>query len=124
MGPEEDCSRQKGVSIWSFNSCTLKSRDFIELAQSFTDSVQWDILCIQEGVRGQASGAITEQGLTIISGEGDAVGATHLILNQRLGSRLRLRRAHNKANGPALSSSASDPKKRKRAQKKPQNGEK
>ena len=78
-----------GIAIWSLNACTLKSDDVIPLANSFSDSVRWDVLCIQEGVRHRTGGVETDSGVTIISGPGSAVGAPQLLLNRRLGSRLR-----------------------------------
>ena len=66
-----------------------KGKDLLPLAHSFTDSVQWDILCIQEGVRQRQGGVEVEEAITFISGHGSQVGAPRLILSPRLGTRLR-----------------------------------
>ena len=79
----------KGIELWSLNACTLKAGDLLPLAHSFSDNVHWDILCIQEGVKHRTGGVEQEEGLTIISGQGSQVGAPHIILKTRLGSRLR-----------------------------------
>ena len=79
----------QGLAIWSLNTCSLKPDDLIPLAHSFSDSVRWDALCIQEGVRHREEGVEVEEGFTIITGKRSHVGAPHLILAPRLGSRLR-----------------------------------
>ena len=78
-----------GIALWSLNACTLRNEDVIPLAHSFTDSVRWDVLCIQEGVRHRTGGVETDEGITIISGPGSTVGAPQLLLNRRMGARLR-----------------------------------
>ena len=87
--PLPNCRHPQGIAIWSLNTCTLRKPELPDLIQSFSDSVRWDALCIQEGIRHGESGVTTVNGNTVVSGEGDAVGAPHLVLNPRLGSRLR-----------------------------------
>ena len=83
-----------GLTIWTLNTCTLKSQDIIPLAQSFADSTEWDILCIQEGTTTLGSGVHTEAGLWIVTGLESQTGAPQLLLSSRLGARLRRTKLH------------------------------
>ena len=84
-----------GLTIWTLNTCTLKSCDLIPLAHSFADNSCWDAICIQEGSYGLSPGVATDSGITIVTGHTDTVGAPHLLLNHRLGSRIRKTSRHS-----------------------------
>ena len=58
------------------------------------DTSAWDIICLQEGILKYPPGLHTEAGLWILSGQESQVGTTHLLLNQRVGSRLRRTKTH------------------------------
>ena len=89
QGPRNPPPPPQGIAIWSLNTCSLKPDDLIPLAHSFSDSVRWDVLCNQEGVRHRKEGVEVEEGFTMVTGKGSHVGAPHLILSPRLGARLR-----------------------------------
>ena len=72
-----------------FNTCALKHCDLFPLIHSFSDTQHWDAFALQEGVRNMTPGILTESGVYIITGHSGDTGAPHLVLNRRLGSRLR-----------------------------------
>ena len=83
-----------GLTIWSLNTCSLKTCDLLPLAQAMADTSAWDILCLQEGVHNATPGLHTEAGLWILSGQPSQVGVPRLLLNSRLGSRVRQTKTH------------------------------
>ena len=72
----------------------MKAKELIPLAESFTDHVHWDILALQEGAKDYAVGITQEQGMHVLSGPPGPTGATQLIMNQRIGSRVRKTVSH------------------------------
>ena len=83
-----------GLTIWTLNTCTLKAQDLIPLAQSFEDTSAWDVLCPQEGTATIPEGIHTDAGFWILTGHKSQVGSPQLILNNRVGSRLRRTKLH------------------------------
>ena len=53
----------------------------------------WDAICLQESLRHCEAGVTKDHGCWLVSGRGTQVGAPMIILNPRLGSRLRTFRA-------------------------------
>ena len=86
---------QPGLTVWTLNVCTLRSKDLLLLTQAFSDNSNWDALCIQEGTTTIPPGVHTESRFWFLTGEQGTVGSPHLILNSRLGARLRRTKFHS-----------------------------
>ena len=84
-----ECCQTTGLWIWSWNACTIPKGGLSTIATSFDDSVSWDAICIQEGERDCPSGFFKLNHLWVASGQGDQRGAPQILLNPRLGSRVR-----------------------------------
>ena len=67
----------------------MRAKELIPLAESFTEHAPWDVLALQEGAKDYPDRLCQEQGLYILSGPPGPTGSTQLLLNQRLGSRIR-----------------------------------
>ena len=84
----------RGVTLWTFNACRIAKGDLIPLIQSFEDTCHLDVLCVQEGASSQPEGVVREGQHWVITGKPGDHSPPHLILNNRVGTRLRQTRLH------------------------------
>ena len=84
-----ECCQTTGLWIWSWNACTIPKGCLPETIAAFEDSVTWDAICIQEGERDCSAGFFKLNHFWVASGQGDQRGAPQILLNDRLGSRVR-----------------------------------
>ena len=88
-GGYSKCRDNIGIRLWNLNACTLSKNDLSQLFFSFSDTCDWDILTIHKGIKNMTPGTSTQDGYHIITGETGDTGAPHIVLNHRLGTRLR-----------------------------------